>query len=166
MTDAAERARSARTWLERLGARVPGFRGYLERETRREVDQALRAELATRIDRAREGVLAFTRRLRLDQADLLQRLSAAEKRLDSLANTLRHAGSGYAGWFDAAKVGEAELEKLYRFDLALVEAVDALVAAAGGLDGEGGVEELERRLEEAASQLGARDAVVESVLGA
>lgn len=166
MSDALERARAARTWLERVGARVPGYRGYLERELRREVDQLLRAELAARLDRARDGVQAFARRLRLDQSGLLQRLASAEKRLDAMANALRHAGSGYAGLFDAAKIREAELESLYRFDLSLVEAVDALAATAAGLDGEAAAARLEGQLESVAAQVDSRGTVVRSVLGA
>lgn len=166
MSDALERARAARTWLERLGARVPGYRGYLERELRREVDQLLRAELAARLDRARDGVQAFARRLRLDQPGLLQRLASTEKRLDALANALRHAGSGYAGLLDAAKVREAELDGLYRFDLSLVDAIDALVATAAGLDGEAATARLEGQLEGVATQVDSRGTVVRSVLGA
>lgn len=165
MADALERARAARTWLERLGARVPGYKGYLERELRREVDQVLRAELAARIDRARDGVRAFQRRLRLDQSGLLQRLSSADKRLDHVANVLRHAGSGYAGLFDAVKVREEELGTLYRFDLALVEGIDALVAAAEGLAGEADVGRIEELLADIGKQVESRDGVVKSVLG-
>lgn len=165
MADALERARAARTWLERLGARIPGYKGYLERELRREVDQVLRAELAARLDSARDGVHAFQRRLRLEQSGLLQRLSSVDKRLDHVANTLRHAGSGYAGLFDAAKVREEELGTLYRFDLSLVEGVDALVAAAVGLDGEQAVERLEQQLADVGSQVESRDSLVTSVLG-
>lgn len=165
MADALERARAARTWLERLGTRIPGYRGYLERELRREVDQVLRTELAGRIDRARDGVRTFQRRLRLDQADLLQRLSSADKRLDHVANVLRHAGSGYAGLFDATKVREEELATLYRFDLALVDGIDSLVAAAVGLDGEAAVQRLEQQLLDVGSQVEGRDGIVRSVLG-
>jgi hypothetical protein len=166
MADALERARAARTWLERLGNRVPGYKGYLERELRREVDQVLRAELAGRLDRARDGVQTFQRRLRLDQSGLLQRLSSADKRLDHVANVLRHAGSGYAGMFDAAKVREEELETLYRFDLSLVEGVDALLAAADSLAGEPEVSRFEDLIEDVGKQVESRDSVVRSVLGA
>lgn len=166
MADALDRARAARTWLERLGARIPGYRGYLERELRREVDSVLRAELAARLDRARDGVNAFQRRLRLDQAGILSRLASVEKRLDQLANTIRHAGSGYAGLFDAAKVREEELETLYRFDLALVDGVEVLLAAAGALNAEAEVSSLEERVAEVGRQIESRDSVVKSVLGA
>lgn len=165
MDDALDRARAARTWLERLGARIPGYRGYLERELRREVDQVLRAELAGRLDRARDAVSSFQRRLRLDQAGMLSRLASVDKRLDQLAHAIRHAGSGYAGLFDAMKVREAELETLYRFDLALVDGVEALLAAAGSLAGDADVGRLEEQVAEVGRQIENRPSVVKSVLG-
>lgn len=165
MVEAVDKARAARTWSERLAARIPGFSGYLERELRREVDQMVRAELAVRLDRARDGVQVFQRRLRLDQPGLVQRLAALDRRLDQLGNTLRHAGSGYAGMLDAVKVRGAELDALVRFDLALTEGVDAVLETARALGDEAGLARLEAQLSAVAEQVGNREAVVRSVLG-
>ncbi len=163
MEDPAAQARTSRNTLERLGARIPGFKGYLERELRREVDQTLRAELASRLDRARARLLEAMRRLPLTAGELIGRLGAVDKGLDAVANQLRHAGSGYAGVFDAVKVHEAELEKLYRYDLALADAVDAVGQAVAALDG--GPEaagRLEAALAQARERVGGRDAAVRS----
>ena len=53
MNDEMERARDRRNILEKLGAKIPGFHGYLEREMRREVDKLQRDWLAAQVDRAR-----------------------------------------------------------------------------------------------------------------
>ena len=98
MDDGLERARERRNILEQLGAKIPGFRGYLERELRREVDKLQRDWLANEV----------------------------EKGLDRLANRIRHADYGSSGFFDAVKIGEAELDRLYAFDLALTETVEYL----------------------------------------
>jgi len=143
---------------------VPGFEGYLERELRREVDQVLRAQLAARLDGARGRLGEYLRRLPLSATAEIGRLAALDAGLDAAANRLRHAGSGYAGLFDAVKVREAELERLYRHDLAMVEAVDALGAAVARLPGEGGaaVEAVEAGLAAVRAQIDGRDAVVKS----
>jgi hypothetical protein len=160
MDDAVGRARAARGVLERLGARVPGFAGYLERELRREMDQLLRRELATHIERARSGVLRHLATVTPLAAEV-SRLAAVEKVLDAGANRLRHAGSGYAGVFAAAKVREEQLEALYRFDEGLAAlvaaAVDASGRLAGGLDG---VAALEAAAAELARAIEDRDAVI------
>ena len=162
--DAVQRGRDARTWVERIGARVPGFSGYLERELRREVDQMLRAALAARLDGARARLGEYLRRLPLSATAEIGRLAALDTGLDAAANRLRHAGSGYAGMFDAVKVREAELEKLYRHDLAMVEAVDALGAAVARLPSEGtaAIAAVEASLASVRLQIEGRDAVVTS----
>jgi hypothetical protein len=148
MTEAEVRA--ARHLLERLGARVPGFSGYLERELRREVDQLLRAELAKRLDTARASLAAYGRTLGLGVAGRVERLGGLDTSLDGLANAVRHAGSGYGGLFDAVKVREEQLEALYRHDLDLVESVDAVREAAAAL---GPDEETLTRVERAVARV-------------
>ncbi|MBZ5588370.1 MAG: hypothetical protein LAO05_07395 [Acidobacteriia bacterium] len=164
MNDEAAKAREARTLLERLGARVPGFSGYLERELRREVDQLLRAELASRLDTARASLAAYTRTLRPGAAGPLERLGSLDKSLDALANSVRHAGSGYGGLFDAVKVREEQLEVLYRLDLDLVESVDDVREAAVSL---GSDDKVLARVEQAAAKVRAgldrREGVVRGV---
>jgi hypothetical protein len=162
MDDAIGTARAARTLLERIGARVPGFRGYLERELRREVDQLLRAWLAHRLDGARARVAATTRALGLDAGATLRRLAELDKGLDAVANAIRHAGSGYGGFFDAVKVGEQQLEALYRCDLALVEQVEAVDAAAARLGGgDDAIAALEAALAPVRERLDARNATLQ-----
>jgi len=127
MNDGMERARDRRNILEELGAKIPGFRGYLEREMRREVDKLQRDWLAGQVDRARFAINGkirdWTRGARLENLDLA---ASIEKGLDRLANRIRHADYGSSGFFDAVKIGEAELDRLYEFDLELSESVEYL----------------------------------------
>lgn len=129
MTNGFENARDRRNWLEKIGEKIPGFRGYLDRELRREVDQMQRAHLASEIDRARDAlqgkIRLWTRNGVLEHLDIA---STSEKLLDRLANRIRHADYGSSGFFDAVKIGETELEALYRFDLDLTTAVEGLAA--------------------------------------
>ncbi len=161
MTDRVADGRDARNVLERLGAKVPGFSGYLERELRREVDQLLRADLAGRLDAARAAVAAFTRTLRLGDEDRLDRLARLDKALDALAVAVRRAGAGYGGLFDAVKVREEQLEALYRFDLGLVDAVDEVRDAARALaPDEAALARLEAAAAGARDEFGKREGIV------
>ncbi len=127
MNDGMERARQRRNILEELGAKIPGFRGYLEAELRRDVDKMQRDWLANQVDRARFAVngkiRAWTKAGRLD---VLSTAGSVEKALDRLANRIRHADYGASGFFDAVKIGQDELEAIYAFDLALSENVEYL----------------------------------------
>ena len=127
MSDELERARERRNILEQLGSKIPGFKGYLEAELRRDVDKLQRDWLADQVDRARFAINGkireWTREGRLDNLD---RASSIEKALDRLANRMRHADYGSSGFFDVIKIGQAELDRIYEFDLALTDTVEYL----------------------------------------
>lgn len=143
-----------RNWLERLGERIPGYGGYAERERRRDADKLQREHLAERLRALKTPLTEAMRELtaagRLFETGPLERLL---KKLDQLENRVRFASYGYAGFFDAVKVGEAELDALHRFDLSLVERVDALGAKLRALNADSGelksaAAEAERALDE------------------
>jgi hypothetical protein len=127
MNEELERARERRNILERLGSKIPGFKGYLEREMRREVDKLQRDWLADQVDRARFAINGKIREWTRDgRLDALDRAGSVEKALDRLANRIRHADYGSSGFFDAVKIGQEELDKIYEFDLALTDTVEYL----------------------------------------
>lgn len=140
-----------RNWLERLGDKIPGYSGYVEKERRRDIDKLHREHLADRLRAVKQPVSDFVRELsntgRLFEVGPLERVS---KKIDQIENRVRFASYGYAGFFDVVKVQEAELERLYRFDLALVEKVDELERHARSLAERGGSAE---GLKEAAAEL-------------
>lgn len=125
--DGLEDTRDRRNLIERIGAKIPGFKGYLEREMRREVDKMQRDWLAEQLDRARGGMQArirdWSRSGNLANLDLA---SSIDKLLDRFANRVRHADYGFTGFFDAVKIYEDELDRLYAFDLALGDTVEGL----------------------------------------
>jgi hypothetical protein len=128
-----------RNWLERLSDKIPGYSGYVDRERRRDIDKLHREHLADRL-----------RNLKAPLMDLMRELSStgrlfevgpvdsAIKKLDHLENRVRFASYGYSGFFDVVKIEQAQLDSIYRFDLALVEHVDKLDAKISELKAKAG----------------------------
>ncbi len=116
-----------RNWLERLGDKIPGYGGYAARERRRDIDKLHREHLADRLRAAKQPLSNAVRELtsggRLMEIGPLDRV---QKKLDQAENRVRFASYGYSGFFDVVKVQEPQLDALYRFDLALVEKVEAI----------------------------------------
>jgi len=165
MGDALEKARAARNVIERLAKKVPGFSGYLERELTREIDQLVRAHLANSLDAARADVAAYTRTLNLGAAERLERLGSLEKDLGGLANSVRHAGSGYAGLFDAVKVRQEQLEAAYHLEIAFVEDVEAVAEAADQLSvDENALDRLSEALQKVRVRFEGRDQALKGIL--
>lgn len=115
-----------RNWLEQLASKIPGFSGYQARERRRDMDKLQREQLAERLRLAKAPLLTLMRELSENSARLteLGALDRLIKKLDRLENRIRFAAYGYAGFFDAVKIEEAELDALYSFDLNLVKKID------------------------------------------
>lgn len=116
-----------RNWLERLGEKIPGYGGYVQKERRRDLDKLHREHLADRLRAVKQPITDAMREL-TDGRRLMEvgPLDRASKKLDQAENRVRFATYGYAGFFDVAKVQEAQLDALYRFDLALVQKVEEL----------------------------------------
>ncbi len=110
--------------LEELIRHVPGYTGYKDKEERREADKQLRMVLAQRFQEQRDR-LAEVQRTLTDTGRLasIVTLERSMMKLQLLIDRLRTAAYGYAGFFDAVKVREQQLEALQRFDAAIAEQV-------------------------------------------
>jgi hypothetical protein len=125
-----------RTW-ERLIGLVPGLAGYQGRERVREVDKILRLTLTSRLASFRERVEEIKRAL-VEKKDLrfLASLDLLTRRMAQSEDTLSFASYGYSGIFDLAHMGDAELERIYRFDLSLAEKMEKLGLVVEALSSE------------------------------
>ncbi len=122
-----ERVEESKNWLERAAERVPGYRGYKDKELRREADKLQRLYVAERLETCRRSLeevqLDLTRRGSLD---LLGVIDTTIRRLHTSADRIRYADYGYAGLFNTTKVGEEKLAELYQFDVRLQERARAV----------------------------------------
>lgn len=133
MTNLFQAAQGQRNFLERLGAKIPGFRGFQDRELRRDVDKLQREHLAAELGRLKAALQSRAR----DYTDAgkiaaLAAFGRIDRQLDGLAQTIRFSDYGASGLFDAVKIGEPQLAQVYEFDLSVLDdlaAVDAGVAA-------------------------------------
>ena len=126
-----DKARAGKSALERLMDSVPGFKGYRERDLRRDADRLQREYLATRLDETKKALNAVAAALtRGGDLDVINDVETARKRLDRVVNRIRYAERGYSGFFDPVKVDEAVLGRVYQFDMGLIEDVDGVLAAA------------------------------------
>ncbi len=129
-----EEAKAQRNILERLGDKIPGFRGFQDRELRRDVDKLQREHISGEIGRLktalRDQARAYTD---VGQIALLGPFDRLDRQLDGLSQSVRFADYGASGLFDAVKIGEAELQRLYEFDLSLLDDLAALRTEVAGL---------------------------------
>jgi hypothetical protein len=139
MTDGYDQSRAQRNWLERLGEKIPGYRGFQDRELRRDVDRLLREHLAAELGRLkaalRDRARGYTDAGKIGALSAFDRL---DRQLDGLSQAIRFSDYGATGLFDPVKIGEAELARIYEFDQSVVDDLDQLEKEIAALPAPGG----------------------------
>jgi hypothetical protein len=130
-----DRIEESKNWFEKLAEHIPGYKGYKEKELRREADKTQRLFIAERLD----SVQAKLDSVKLDlvnRGDLakLGAIDLAGRKLRTVADKIRYADYGFAGLFDTDKVDEPILDQLYQFDNALVTVVNEIETLATALN--------------------------------
>ncbi len=115
--------------LERVAQVIPGYKGYKEKELRREADKLLRMHLTRQLEEQWRRLSGLQKRLiDMGRLELVGALEEAVMKLQTFMDRLKTASYGYSGFFDAIKVREEQLDALYEFDNALLEEVPKVAA--------------------------------------
>jgi hypothetical protein len=130
-----DRIEESKNWFEKLAEHMPGYKGYKEKELRREADKTQRLFVAERLD----SVLGKLDGVKLDlvnrgDLDKLGVIDVAGRKLRTITDKIRYADYGFAGLFDTDKVDEPILDQLYQFDNGLITAVGEIETLVGALN--------------------------------
>lgn len=173
MTNGYEEARGQRNVLERLGEKIPGFRGFQDRELRRDVDKLQREHLAAEIARlksvVRDQARSYTDAGKIGVLGAFDRL---DRQLDGLSQAVRFADYGASGLFDAVKIKDEELQRLYEFDLSVLADLEELasriaaVPIPGGEDPAKALDQVQQRARVLEDKWKQRELVISDVVQA
>ncbi|HVP24187.1 MAG TPA: hypothetical protein VMS77_09790 [Conexivisphaerales archaeon] len=133
MSDKVQQVKDGMGLFQKVASYVPGYRGYKEKEVRRETDRLVRATasglMAKALDEYRRPLMYLS--LPAPDRDSADSIMA---RLDTVRERTARAVSGYAGIFDAVKVEEPTLDKMVELDASLVEAAQSLYNSCKAID--------------------------------
>ena len=171
MTNGYDEAKGQRNVLERLGDKIPGFRGFQDRELRRDVDRLQREHLSSELGQLKSEVRDRTRSYTdAGKIGALNGFDRLERQIDGLSQAVRFADYGASGLFDAVKIGEAELQRLYEFDLTVLDdlaqlaALIAAIPAPGSIDPAGALDQAVQRARALADKWKQRELVISTVV--
>jgi len=123
--------------IEGLARKIPGYGGYKEKEMRREADRLLRDKIAAVFgDQVQRLVEMQGELVSGGKIELLEHATAMEdavRRLQTFVDRVKRAAQGYAGFFDAVKVKEEQLDALYEFDNSLLGQIVDVTSAVDGV---------------------------------
>jgi hypothetical protein len=142
MSDLFEKVTGDQDIFKKLASKIPGFDGYIERSNRRAADKMLREQVADRFEELWQRISTLQVDF-INQGEILyvDDLERAAIKLRTFIDKVRRASYGYSGFFDAAKVNEEELARVYEYDSAMLDLVDDVgraidnIEASMGTDG-------------------------------
>ena len=142
MADLFEKVTGDQDFFKKIASKIPGFGGYIERQNRRAADKLLRETVADRFEELYQRISAVQADF-VSQGEImvLDDLEKAALKVRTFIDKVRRASYGYSGFFDAAKINEEELARVYEYDAALLDLVDGVnlaidnVEASVGSDG-------------------------------
>jgi hypothetical protein len=128
--------------FKKILSKIPGFSGYMERQNRRDSDKLIRDRIFSRF-RELESRLSGVQRdfIARGELDYIDDLEASAIKMRTFADRVRTATRGYSSLFEAVKINEEELRKLYEYDASMLDLVDEVsraidhIEASVGTDG-------------------------------
>jgi hypothetical protein len=122
MSDYQQQIQDDRGPLKNLLSKVPGFKGYLEKEDRRTADKLMREEIGDRYVKVLNQLDAvMTRMVDQGQIEYVDNLESVVTKVQTFIDRIRNASYGYSSFFAAVKIDEETLDRIYEYDKSLLE---------------------------------------------
>lgn len=136
MPDIRTRVEEDRGILKKIQSFIPGFRGYRFREDLRDADRMLRMQLADRLSKQRRGLEECRSTLVQNRGFKdLDTIGGLINQFKKIEGQVTHAEMGYSGIAADIQIKEAELNRLYEHDVAMLEHIVAINASIDSLKG-------------------------------
>ncbi len=135
MSDFFEKVSGQIDPFKKLLSYIPGFKGYIERQSRRDADKILRDTVARRFEE--HWGRASNLQVELVNSGMIKYVDDMEKAalaLRTFIDKITTAARGYSGMFDAVKINEKELEAIYQFDVAFFTLSDQIGSALDNVE--------------------------------
>lgn len=161
-----EASKDNRGIIERICLWIPGYRGYRQKNIRRDVDQEVRSQVVRAIDGCKT-TLANIQRGVVENGDIQMAKNVERVRIktDTYLKNIESAEAGYSGIWEATKTLEDELEAVMEWDAKLLESAEDLKKLLdsimdkvdnGSVDIKADLREVERFLDDLDAGLGTR----------
>ena len=127
MVDNRKIVEKDRGLIKKMELAIPGFRGYRKKEDIRIADTLLRTQLADKLRNvAHQAERAQKKLVANKELDLIEDVGTLITIVKTTENRVRHAEQGYSGISADYRIEEDELNKLYEWDLSLLDFINRI----------------------------------------
>jgi hypothetical protein len=117
--------------FDRIGTLIPGYKGYQERDSRRECDRQLREQIADKLTFTEKFINSI---ITVTAFENLSEIEIIRKKINNLNALIKYSPYGESAFFSDSVIKETELEHIYQFDLNILDATNDLLVSADSND--------------------------------
>jgi len=106
--------------FDKIGSLIPGYRGYAERDGRRNCDKLLRNQISAKLSQC--GSIINNRinsEVKNNNMSSLRDLEDCQLKLNTLSDKIKYAPYGESSFFGDTQIKEDELQNIYELDFEL-----------------------------------------------
>jgi len=108
--------------FDKIGSLIPGYRGYAEREGRRQCDKLLREQVVSILEQCETTINALIdESIKNRNPEKTKIFEDNRKRLNTLTAKIKFSPYGASAFFSNSQIKESELEQIYKNDLEILE---------------------------------------------
>ena len=114
--------------FDKIGNLIPGYKGYVIRDEKRNTDKKFRDELVSRLNQSEEYLIRYQREL-VSSNDVtnLTLWEQSRKALNTISTKIKYTTYGESSFFSEKQLKEDELDAIYNIDLELTERASLIV---------------------------------------
>lgn len=143
MSDLFDQVTGDQDIFRKLASKIPGFDGYVERQNRRAADKLIRETIADHFEVLYKRISSLqTDFISQGEISYLDDLERAAIKLRTFIDKIRRASYGYSGFFDAVKINEEELARVYEYDAGILDLEDEVSHAIDNVESSMGTDGL------------------------
>lgn len=107
--------------FDKIGTLIPGYKGYQERDSRRECDRQLKELIATKLSETEKTLNSLNESSELSDLSKIQKI---RKKINNLKDLIKYAPYGASSFFSDSSIKNDELENIYQMDMDILDVTE------------------------------------------
>jgi hypothetical protein len=114
--------------IDKIGALIPGYNGYKDRDSRKDCDKKLRVTLCEKLNDYENLIIEkINSCIKISNLSEMRKFESLRKKLNTLSQKILYTTYGSNAFFSDQKIKEKELDQIYQYDLDISDSIDKLL---------------------------------------
>ncbi len=116
------------SFFEKIGSLIPGYKGYADRDSRRNCDKLMRKTISDKFMNFEKDMNDWSlQAFRKKEKETMRAIEHLRKELNTLKSKIEYAPYGASSFFADQQIKEEELFEIYQFDHDLLDFAEKII---------------------------------------